>query len=173
MTAPRKIIDMDVVGPESSSPFTTSIEISAQRKSRQILMHIETLYRIVLKLEDLENPTAIATFLIVKVIDPFTPLDIRLTKNDLRKQERKEKERLAALEQQMLDNVITNKEVISSLNLDSTGNSVRSSMSLTEKEDEGRDELLPKLIAGLTSEKVAHMMTVRKGKVTQSYRREA
>lgn len=58
---------MDVVGPESSSPFTTSIEISAQRKSRQILMHIETLYRIVLKLEDLENPTAIATFLIVKV----------------------------------------------------------------------------------------------------------
>lgn len=65
----------------------------------------------------------------------------------------------------MLDNVITNKEVISSLNLDSTGNSVRSSMSLTEKEDEGRDELLPKLIAGLTSEKVAHMMTVRKGKV--------
>lgn len=80
------------------------------------------------------------------------------------RQERKEKERLAALEQQMLDNVI-NKEVISSLNLDSTGNSVRSSMSLTEKEDEGRDELLPKLIAGLTSEKVAHMMTVRKGKV--------
>lgn len=58
---------MDVVGPESSSPFTTSIEISAQRKSRQILMHIETLYRIVLKLEDLENPTAIATFLVVKV----------------------------------------------------------------------------------------------------------
>lgn len=81
-------------------------------------------------------------------------------------QERKEKERLAALEQQMMDNVITNKDVISSLNLDSTGNSVRSSMSLTEKEDEGRDELLPKLIAGLTSEKVAHMMTVRKGKVT-------
>lgn len=67
VTAPRKIIDMDVVGPESSSPFTTSIEISAQRKSRQILMHIETLYRIVLKLEDLENPTAIATFLVVKV----------------------------------------------------------------------------------------------------------
>lgn len=65
----------------------------------------------------------------------------------------------------MLDNVIANKEGISALNLDSTGNSVRSSMSLTEKEDEGRDELLPKLIAGLTSEKVAHMMTVRKGKV--------
>lgn len=62
---------MDVVGPESSSPFTTSIEISAQRKSRQILMHIETLYRIVLKLEDLENPTAIATFLIVKVSPIF------------------------------------------------------------------------------------------------------
>lgn len=68
----------------------------------------------------------------------------------------------------MLDNVIANKEGISTLNLDSTGNSVRSSVSLTEKEDEGRDELLPKLIAGLTSEKVGHMMTVRKGKVLQS-----
>lgn len=66
MTAPRKIIDMDVVA-ESSSPFTTTIEISAQRKSRQLLIHIETLYRVVLKLEDLENPMAIATSLIVKV----------------------------------------------------------------------------------------------------------
>lgn len=65
----------------------------------------------------------------------------------------------------MLDNVIKSKDVIATLNLDSTGNSVRSSMSLTEKEDEGRDDLMPKLIAGLTSEKVAHMMTVRKGKV--------
>lgn len=67
MTAPRKIIDMDVVGAESASPFSTTIEISAQRKSRQLLIHIETLYRIVLKLEDFENPTAIATLLIVKV----------------------------------------------------------------------------------------------------------
>lgn len=58
---------MDVVGAESSSPFSTTIEISAQRKSRQLLIHIETLYRILLKLEDLENPIAIATSLIVKV----------------------------------------------------------------------------------------------------------
>ena len=67
VTAPRKIIDMDVVGSESASPFTSKIEISAQRKSRQLLIHIETLYRIVLKLEDFENPMAIATSLVVKV----------------------------------------------------------------------------------------------------------
>lgn len=51
------------------------------------------------------------------------------------------------------------------LDLDSAGNSLRSSVSLSEKEEEGRDDLLPKLLAGLTTEKVVQMMTVRKGKV--------
>lgn len=67
VTAPRKIIDMDIMGTDNSPHFNTSIELSAQRKSRQILLHIEIVFRIVLKLEDLENPTAIATSLILKV----------------------------------------------------------------------------------------------------------
>lgn len=67
VTAPRKIIDMDVVGAESNSPFAPTNEVSAQRKSRQILLHIETLYKIVLKLEDLRNPTAITAAVIIRV----------------------------------------------------------------------------------------------------------
>lgn len=70
MTAPRKIIDMDVVGSESSSttgPLNANFEVTTQRKSRQLLIHIESLYRVVLKLEDFENPTAIAAMLVIKV----------------------------------------------------------------------------------------------------------
>lgn len=144
VTAPRKIIDMDVVGADTNSPFNTSIEISTQRKSRQILMHIETLYRLVLKMEDLENPTAIATSLVVK--------------------ERKEKEKQMALEQQ-LDNIDL-KDNQGNLNLDSIGGSIRSSLSEKDDEVEDYDDLLPKLLAGLTADKVAQMMTVRKGKVS-------
>lgn len=51
------------------------------------------------------------------------------------------------------------------IQIDSAGGSLRSSISLSEKEEEGRDELLPKLLTGLTVEKVAQMMNVRKGKV--------
>ena len=49
--------------------------------------------------------------------------------------------------------------------IETIGSSLHSSVSLTENEEEGREELLPKLLAGLTIEKVNQMMTVRKGKV--------
>lgn len=149
VTAPRKIIDMDVVGADAGNPLSTTLEISAQRKSRQILLHIETLYRVALKLEDLENPTAIATALIVK--------------------ERKDKERLMALEQERLQALIAaalnadgNKDVIPET---IKSESLRSSLSVSDKE-ESREDLLTKLLAGLTPEKVGQMMSVRKGKVS-------
>lgn len=142
VTAPRKIIDMDVVGADTGSPLNSSIEISTQRKSRQILLHIETLYRIALKLEDLENPTAIATALIVK--------------------ERKEKERLLALEQERLNEQLGESKDSSEI----ASSSVRSSLSLSGDKEETREDLLLKLLAGLTYEKVAQMMTIRKGKVS-------
>ncbi|XP_065073710.1 protein PAT1 homolog 1-like [Ochlerotatus camptorhynchus] len=66
VTAPRKIIDMDVVGNELSNQNNTSLELSMQRKSRHILLHIETLFKVVLKMEDLSNPAAIEAALIVK-----------------------------------------------------------------------------------------------------------
>lgn len=148
VTAPRKIIDMDIVGADSSSPSTSTNEISAQRKSRQILMHIETLYRIALKLEDFENPTAIATALIVR--------------------ERKEKERQLALEQERIEALIAqNKENQQNANVhkpELEATSIRSSVSLNEKPEETKDELLAKLLAGLTLEKVSQMINIRKGK---------
>lgn len=65
--APRKLIDMDVVGHElSTQSKCAELELSMQRKSRHILLHIETLYIVVLKMEDLNNPRAIEDALIVK-----------------------------------------------------------------------------------------------------------
>lgn len=144
VTAPRKIIDMDVVGADTGSPLSSTNEISTQRKSRQILLHIETLYRIALKLEDLEDPTAIATALIVR--------------------ERKEKERLLAAEQERL-NEMAMADAGGTVDF-GTSVASRSSSSLSADKEETREELLEKLFAGLTLEKVAQMMTIRKGKVS-------
>lgn len=141
VTAPRKIIDMDVVSSDTGSPINSTIEISTQRKSRQILLHIETLYRIALKLEDLENPTAIATSLIVK--------------------ERKEKERLLALELERANEAIE----CGGENSNVGGNVLRPASSLSTEKEETQQDLLAKLLAGLTHEKVAQMMSIRKGKV--------
>lgn len=141
VTAPRKIIDMDVVSSDTGSPINSTIEISTQRKSRQILLHIETLYRIALKLEDLENPTAIATALIVK--------------------ERKEKERLLAMELERMNEA----NECGGENANVGGNVLRPASALSTEKEETQQDLLAKLLAGLTHEKVAQMMTIRKGKV--------
>ncbi|KAL9701187.1 hypothetical protein quinque_004628 [Culex quinquefasciatus] len=60
VTAPRKIIDQDVVAETgTNSGIPLSSEVLSQRKSRQILLHVESLYKVLLKLEDLANPLAI------------------------------------------------------------------------------------------------------------------
>jgi DNA topoisomerase 2-associated protein PAT1 len=92
LTTPRQLIDMDVMGSESFFPLTTSVEMSTQRTSRQILMHIETLYLIVLELEDLDNSTAVSTL-----------------------KKCKEKESIAGLEQPTQDHMTINKEIICTL----------------------------------------------------------
>lgn len=61
VTAPRKIIDMDVVGAESTQAGTTTTRELLHR-----LLHIETLYKVVLKMEDLNNPVAIEAALVAK-----------------------------------------------------------------------------------------------------------
>ena len=67
VTAPRKIIDMEIVGMGENGGQSSATELSTQKKSRQILMHIESLYKIVLKLEDLQHPMAISATIILKV----------------------------------------------------------------------------------------------------------
>lgn len=67
VTAPRKIIDMEIVGMGENGGQGSGNEATSQKKSRQILMHIESLYKIVLKLEDLQHPMAISATVILKV----------------------------------------------------------------------------------------------------------
>ncbi|XP_058122486.1 uncharacterized protein LOC131293396 [Anopheles ziemanni] len=69
VTAPRKIIDMEVMGGEERDANGNGINLEhsvSQRKTRHLLLLIETLYRIVLKLEDLLNPTAIEAFMLLR-----------------------------------------------------------------------------------------------------------
>lgn len=60
VTAPRKIIDMDVVGAEPTQGGTTTRELLHR------LLHIETLYKVVLKMEDQNNPVAIEAALMAR-----------------------------------------------------------------------------------------------------------
>uniref|UniRef100_A0A182LRY5 mRNA decay factor PAT1 domain-containing protein n=1 Tax=Anopheles culicifacies TaxID=139723 RepID=A0A182LRY5_9DIPT len=62
VTAPRKLIDADVMGNDQlNGNFVTAAEQSmTQRKARHVLLLIETLYKLLLKLEDKLNPVAIA-----------------------------------------------------------------------------------------------------------------
>ncbi|XP_058802464.1 protein PAT1 homolog 1 [Phymastichus coffea] len=58
VTAPRKIIDMDVV-PNSDPQQASTIQQKDTKKTRQLLLEIERLYLLLLKLEDKTNPLAI------------------------------------------------------------------------------------------------------------------
>lgn len=79
VTAPRKIIDQDVVAETTANSGTAvNSEVLSQRKSRQILLHVESMYKIVLKMEDLSNPLAIEAKQLLK--------------------EKRERERILALE---------------------------------------------------------------------------
>ncbi|XP_066587541.1 protein PAT1 homolog 1 isoform X2 [Prorops nasuta] len=58
VTAPRKIIDMDVV-PNSDPQNTIIMQQKDSKKTRQLLLEIERLYTLQLKLEDISNPLAL------------------------------------------------------------------------------------------------------------------
>uniref|UniRef100_A0A6B2E8L0 Uncharacterized protein n=1 Tax=Phlebotomus kandelakii TaxID=1109342 RepID=A0A6B2E8L0_9DIPT len=96
VTAPRKIIDMDIMGPDTTHQLTSNIELSTQKKSRQMLLHIESLYKIVLKVEDLKNPIAVATALVVKA--------------------KKERERKQAIDQLESDGEVERQAVLEAIN---------------------------------------------------------
>lgn len=172
VTAPRKIIDAEIMGNEmaasgagdgnpitaSSSGTNSSIlksnitpaasiagtmsdfTSSTHRKSRHILLHIETLYRIVLKLEDLNNPTAIATIIMKK---------------------KKESERIAALEQIENANKTHEERMAEASNPSTVNPALKNKFTY---EIEKKEALVAKLIAGLSQEEVSAIMNVRKGK---------
>ncbi|XP_067616330.1 protein PAT1 homolog 1 isoform X2 [Eurosta solidaginis] len=161
VNAPRKIIDAEIMGKDTVSSFNSndthfgtpksntvlapatsmiSDNASTQGKSRHILLLIETLYRIVLKLEDLSNPIAISTIILKK---------------------KKENERIVALEQ--IENVNNPKEE----HLTDSASEYRMNVTLKNKftyEIEKKEILMAKLMANLSNEEVPAIMSVRKGK---------
>lgn len=58
VTAPRKIIDMDIVG-NSEKQEALPPPPKDTKKTRQLLLEIERLYLLQLKLEDINNPLAL------------------------------------------------------------------------------------------------------------------
>jgi hypothetical protein len=65
---------MEVVRDAENGPGGAS-EQTLQKRSRQILLHVEQLYKVVLKLEDLQHPMAIAATIILKVSTRMTFCD--------------------------------------------------------------------------------------------------
>ncbi|XP_017130825.1 protein PAT1 homolog 1 [Drosophila elegans] len=159
VTAPRKIIDADIMSGESnpggdanatssstsSTPLPPSashdVNPSSMRKSRHILLLIETLYRYLLKLEDLESPEVMATI-------------------ELKK--KKEAERIAALEQLEMANKTPEERAAEAANPQTMNPQLKNKFNY---EVETNAALVNKLKAGLAFDKVVSMMNVRKGKI--------
>ncbi|KAH8406459.1 hypothetical protein KR215_001157 [Drosophila sulfurigaster] len=163
VTAPRKIIDADIMGSDASPAdnVTSTSASGAQaadksneganevvvlapsnmRKSRHILLHIETLYRYLLKLEDLESPEVMSTILLKK---------------------KKESERIAAVEQLEMANKTPEERAAEANNPQTMNPALKNKFNY---EIESRPALVTKLKSGLTFNKVVSMMSVRKGKI--------
>jgi DNA topoisomerase 2-associated protein PAT1 len=58
VTAPRKIIDMDIVTPDKDTD--SPVVVRETRKTKQLLLELEALFTLLLKAEDLRNPLAIS-----------------------------------------------------------------------------------------------------------------
>ncbi|XP_063929726.1 protein PAT1 homolog 1 [Zophobas morio] len=58
VTAPRKIIDMDIVTPDKDAD--SPVVVRDTRKTKQLLLELEALFSLLLKAEDLRNPLAIS-----------------------------------------------------------------------------------------------------------------
>lgn len=168
VTAPRKIIDMEIMAAEAGSAtggaaLPPAMEVTAQRKTRQMLLHIETLYRVVLKLEDLKNPTAIEAYALMREKKE------REKRHQLEQQQQAEREAQAAASATTTTNPVLVAKAIPApgggrLNIDSVLTSGGSAEEKSKLGEESHEELLRVLVLGLVPEKVVGMMAVRKGR---------
>ncbi|CAH2056121.1 unnamed protein product, partial [Iphiclides podalirius] len=186
VTAPRKIIDLEVVAGEppsgrvSRAPSVASTTNPAEvprevRRTKQLLLDIEALYLILLRLEELNDPLAISNALILK--------------------EREEKQRqLEQAQKESMDN--EQEDDPSSLflrNIESVQRRPKQespksesidkrqvvNLAVSQKPapvknllDEDKDDLLNKMFAGLLhSDRLPQMLTVRKGRALVARRR--
>uniref|UniRef100_A0A182US29 mRNA decay factor PAT1 domain-containing protein n=1 Tax=Anopheles merus TaxID=30066 RepID=A0A182US29_ANOME len=159
--APRKIIDQDVVvdrsvaeggsgpgGPGSGTGGSggapgSSDSVHNQRRSRQILLHVENLYRLLLRLEDMSNQLAIEA------------------KQQMR--EKRDKERLLA--QEKLASGGTDEQN----NVSSSGGAGQMAAvpaaTVSEVEQDTVENLIERILPCVNAEGVLRLLSVRKGKL--------
>uniref|UniRef100_A0AAG5D741 mRNA decay factor PAT1 domain-containing protein n=1 Tax=Anopheles atroparvus TaxID=41427 RepID=A0AAG5D741_ANOAO len=155
--APRKIIDQDVVvdrsvaegvggaGSSGTGSNSSSSDTAAhQRRSRQVLLHVENLYRLVLRLEDMSNPLAVEA------------------KQQMK--EKRAKERLLAQQENRAtdeQNNIAGGGPSSKQQLPTAGNA----QTVSEVEQDTVENLLERILPGLNAEGLLRLLSVRKGKL--------
>ncbi|XP_068621858.1 myb-like protein AA isoform X2 [Battus philenor] len=178
VTAPRKIIDVEVVSTEPASarvsraPSVASTINPAEvprevKRTKQLLLDIEALYLILLRLEELNDPLAISNALILK--------------------EREEKQKqLEAAQKEAQENELEEDTNLFLKNIESVQRRLKQdspksesidkrqvvSLAMCEKPapaknllDEDKDDLLNKMFAGLLhGDRLPQMLTVRKGR---------
>uniref|UniRef100_A0A182VGP2 mRNA decay factor PAT1 domain-containing protein n=2 Tax=Anopheles merus TaxID=30066 RepID=A0A182VGP2_ANOME len=149
--APRKLIDADVMGSDQLNgngvPAIEPPPAAIQRKARHVLLLIETLYKLVLKLEDLGNPVAIEAMKALR--------------------EKKMRERtsstgsgsgVACLPEAGAKIRSNDSSTIASLSSDSAP-------SEPLEPEESYDELAGSLVAQLSQDKITSILAVRKGRI--------
>ncbi|GBP57022.1 Protein PAT1 homolog 1 [Eumeta japonica] len=183
VTAPRKIIDVDVVpgeasgtttGRQSRAPSVASttnpLEVPREiRKTKQLLLDIEALYLVLLRLEELNDPLAISNALILKEREEKQRQLELAQKEDMENENQDDDSNLflkniESVQKKMKSDSpkteIVDKRQVVNLNVTSNPNAVVKNLL-----DEDKDELINKMFAGLLFEdRLQQFMMVRKGK---------
>ncbi|KAJ2943313.1 hypothetical protein O0L34_g12119 [Tuta absoluta] len=190
VTAPRKIIDVEVVQEQTSlrtsrapsrASTTNPAEIPREmRRTKQLLLDIEALYLILLRLEELNDPLAISNALILKEREEKQKQAEALAR-EAREREGPESE------QDECNVFLRNIESVQrrprpaaqppdSPKSDSVDKRQVVNLAVSAKPpvknllDENKDELIEKIFAGLlhASDRVQQVLTVRKGRLLLS-----
>nr|XP_049707183.1 uncharacterized protein DDB_G0283357 isoform X1 [Helicoverpa armigera]XP_049707184.1 uncharacterized protein DDB_G0283357 isoform X2 [Helicoverpa armigera]XP_049707185.1 uncharacterized protein DDB_G0283357 isoform X3 [Helicoverpa armigera]XP_049707186.1 uncharacterized protein DDB_G0283357 isoform X4 [Helicoverpa armigera]XP_049707187.1 uncharacterized protein DDB_G0283357 isoform X5 [Helicoverpa armigera]XP_049707188.1 uncharacterized protein DDB_G0283357 isoform X6 [Helicoverpa armigera] len=177
VTAPRKIIDVEVVGGDSApsrmsrassvASTTHPTEVPREMKrTKQLLLDIEALYLILLRLEELNDPLAISNALILKEREEKQKqLEAAQKEAESEQQEvsnlflkniesvqrrpKQDSPKSESIDKRQVVNLAVNQKPVPTKNL----------------LDEDKDDLINKMFAGLLhSDRVQQMLTVRKGR---------
>lgn len=177
VTAPRKIIDVDVVGSEpvptrvSRAPSVASTTNPAEvprelKRTKQLLLDIEALYLILLRLEELNDPLAISNALILKEREEKQKQLEAAQKEALENEEDESNLFLKNIEsvQRRPKQDSPKSESIDKRQVVSLEPATRP-LPLKNLLDENRDELISSLFLGLLhADRTAQILTVRKGR---------
>ncbi|CAG4967564.1 unnamed protein product [Colias eurytheme] len=185
VTAPRKIIDVEVVGSEppasrlSRAPSVASTTHPAEvpremRRTKQLLLDIEALYLILLRLEELNDPLAISNALILKEREEKQK-QLEAAQKEAESQEDESNVFLKNIEsvqrrpkQDSPKSDCVDKRQVVNLAINQKPVPVKNLL------DEDKDDLLNKMFAGLLyGDRLQQMLSVRKGRtlVTRFLRR--